>query len=97
MPTPHLPRNLLDEIEGALGETSTEVDRGRERLLALDELHTIGRRLSFQLGRPVTVFDVIDCAADNHERARRQALLRLLRTSHDTRVDRNPNQKEQPS
>jgi hypothetical protein len=95
MTTPHLPRNLLDEIETALGETSTEVDRGRERLVALDELHTIGRRLSFQLGHPVTVFDVIDSAADNHERARRQALLRLLRASHDTRGDRNHHEKEQ--
>ena len=94
MTTPHLPRNLLDEIETALGETSTEVDRGRERLVALDELHTIGRRLSFQLGHPVTVFDVIDSAADKHERARRQALLRLLRASHHT-GDRNPHEKEQ--
>jgi hypothetical protein len=76
---PHLPRNFLDEIEAALGESPAEIDGGWERTLALKELHLIVRRLSFALGRPVTVSDVVQHAKDDCERAHRQELLRRLR------------------
>jgi SpoVK/Ycf46/Vps4 family AAA+-type ATPase len=82
------------QFEERIKAVMDEIRRSKTVILFIDELHTIGRRLSFQLGHPVTVFDVIDSAADNHERARRQALLRLLRASHHT-GDRNPHEKEQ--
>jgi hypothetical protein len=76
---PHLPRNLLDEIETALRESPAEIDGDRERALALKELHLIVRGLSFELARPVTLSDVVQHAWDDCERAHRQELLRLLR------------------
>jgi hypothetical protein len=62
-----------------LQEVRIRVHADHERLAALDELHTLGRRLSFELGRAVTVFDVIRTAGDTGERERRQALVRSLR------------------
>jgi hypothetical protein len=80
-PRPDLPRNLLDEIEAALADSPGELDDDWERFTALQELRLIGRRLSFELGRPVAVTDVIHDAEDDGERARRRELLRLLRPS----------------
>jgi hypothetical protein len=76
---PSLPRNFLDEIEHALREVEAEVEGGRERLAALEELHAVSLRVSFELDRPVTVFDVILSTPDDTERAHRRELVRLLR------------------
>jgi hypothetical protein len=77
-PGPHLPRNFLDEIEATLRASPAETGDW-ERILAVQELHVIVRRLSFELGRPVTVGDVVLHAKDDRERAHRRELLRLLR------------------
>ena len=77
---PHLPRNFLDEVESALEETRTGLEGQRARLAALEDLHLIARSLSFELGRPVTVFDVVRTAASSRERAWRQQLLSVMRS-----------------
>jgi hypothetical protein len=76
---PSMPRNFLDEIETALREARESLDASRERIAALDELHTISLRLSFELDRPVTVFDVVRSARDDEDRARRRRLVHTLR------------------
>lgn len=78
-PPPQLPRNFLEEVESALEETRTTLEAQHGRLAALEELHTIARSLSFELGRPVTVFDVVRIADTSRERARRQRLLSIMR------------------
>lgn len=79
---PNLPRNFLDEVETALLETQTAIDNGKARLTELEELHHLARRLSYQLDRPVTVFDIIQTAHDQTDKAHRQTLIRTLRDHH---------------
>jgi len=63
----------MRQAQNAIGRT--------EQLLAeLDELHRLALRLSFELGRPPTVFDIVLTAPDDAERARRRELVRHLRT-----------------
>ena len=74
-----LPRDFLEEVEGALRETSTQLSGDRRRLAALEELAAVCRRLGRELGRPVSVFDVLRSATTDAERGRRHALVATLR------------------
>jgi len=76
---PPLPRDFLEEVEDALRETSTQLSGDRRRLAALEELAALCRRLGRELGRPVSVFDVLRTAASDGERSRRRALVTELR------------------
>jgi hypothetical protein len=76
---PKLPRNFLDEVETALREARATLDDTSEHIAALDELHCLCRSLSYELGRPVTVFDVVLSAHNDADRAHRRELVRLLR------------------
>ena len=76
---PPLPRDFLEEVESALRETATQLSGGRQRLVALEELASVCRRLGRELGRPVSVFDVLRSAASDTERRRRHALVATLR------------------
>jgi hypothetical protein len=77
--SPELPHNFVDEVELALEEARRALAAHSVRVAALEELHTIGRRVSFELGRPVTVFDVVRQAGDGRERERRRTLIHTLR------------------
>jgi|KBSMisStaDraftv2_1062788.scaffolds.fasta_scaffold168186_3 hypothetical protein len=76
---PPLPRDFLEEVEAALRETATQLSGGGQRLVALEELALVCRRLGRELGRPVSVFDVLRSAGSDAERRRRHALVAMLR------------------
>lgn len=76
---PRLPRDFLEEVETALRETSAQISVDHRRLAALEELATLCRQLGRDLGRPVSVFDVVRGATTELERQRRHALVRTLR------------------
>jgi len=78
---PELPHNFVEEVERALDEARRVLAELTVRVAALEELHNIGRRVSFELGRPVTVFDVVREAGDGREQERRRALIHTLRGS----------------
>jgi len=75
-----LPRTFIDEVETAVRHAHAAIDRSEQLLAELEELHRLTRRLSFELGRPPTVFDIVLTAPNHAERARRKELVRLLRT-----------------
>ena len=77
-PSP-LPRDFLEEVEAALRDAATQLSGDRRRLAALRELAAVCRRLGDDLGRPVSVFDVLRSAATDAERGRRHALVATLR------------------
>jgi hypothetical protein len=76
---PELPHNFVEEVERALEEARRALVDQSARVAALEELHRIGRRVSFELGRPVTVFDVVRQAGDGREREHRRTLIHTLR------------------
>jgi len=76
---PPLPRDFLEEVEAALRETAAQLSGGGQRLVALEELALVCRRLGRELGRPVSVFDVLRSAGSDAERRRRHALVAMLR------------------
>jgi hypothetical protein len=78
---PELPHNFVEEVERALDDARRVLAELTVRVAALEELHIIGRRVSFELGRPVTVFDVVREAGDGREQERRRALIHTLRGS----------------
>jgi hypothetical protein len=79
MDSPPLPRDFADEVEAALRETTVRLSGDRRRLAALQELAAVCRRLAAELGRPVSVFDVMRTAHSDDERARRHELIETLR------------------
>jgi hypothetical protein len=76
----NLPRTFIDEVETAMRQAQNAIGRTEQLLAELDELHRLALRLSFELGRPPTVFDIVLTAPDDAERARRRELVRHLRT-----------------
>jgi hypothetical protein len=83
-----LPRDFLDEVETELREAQRGLTRDHTRMAALEELHRLTLALTHDLGRALTVFDVIRSADTRGERERRLALVRQLRT--------DPTAKSQP-
>lgn len=74
-----LPGDFLDELAYEL-EASEQLARGQaERLAILSELHRVATSVARRLGRPVTVVDIIESAADESERDRLTALVNRLR------------------
>jgi len=78
-PPPPLPRDFLEEVEGALRETAAQISGDHRRLAALEELAAVCRQLGRDLGRPVSVFDVVQGATNDAERRRRHTLISTLR------------------
>jgi hypothetical protein len=76
---PSLPTDFLDEVETALRETARQLSGDHRRLATLEELAALCRQLRRDLGRPVSVFDLIRAAGGEGERQRRQTLVRELR------------------
>lgn len=76
----HLPRDFLDEVEWELHLARTSLVRSCERIASLEELLFVSLSTQTALGRPITVFDVVRSAND-HERARRVTLVRILRST----------------
>lgn len=74
-----LPRDFLDEVEMELTKARRSLTHDRGRIAAIDELYRVAFALSDQLGRPLTVFDLIRSADTERERERRLALVRQLR------------------
>ena len=79
-----LPRDFLEEVETELGAARRGLTRGRARTAALEELHSLVLDLTHDLGRPISVFDLIRSAKTQRERDRRLALARELRTDTST-------------
>jgi hypothetical protein len=77
----NFPRTFIDEVETAVRQAQANIDRAEQLLAELDELHRLTLRLSFELGRPPTVFDIVLTASTDADRARRRELVRLLRTN----------------
>jgi hypothetical protein len=77
-----MPRDFLEEVESALREAASRLSGDRRRLAALEELAALCRRIGHDLGRPVSVFDVLRTAASDTERTRRHALVATLRGRH---------------
>jgi hypothetical protein len=74
-----LPGDFLDELAYEL-EASERQARGQaERLAILSELHRVATATARHLGRPVTVRDIIESAADGPERDRLTSLVNRLR------------------
>ncbi len=76
---PPLPSDFLEEVEAALRETARQISGDHRRLAALEELAALCRQLRRDLGRPLSVFDVIRSAGGGSERQRRHTLVRELR------------------
>ena len=73
------PRDFRDEVACELRAAYSELACDRARIAALEELERLTIELTGSLRKPLTVFDVIEAAADRHERERRLALVRELR------------------
>jgi len=71
--------DFLDEIANELEASQQAVACQAERLAILAELQQVAAGASRRLGRPVTVFDVVDTAQDLSERDRLAELVRSLR------------------
>jgi hypothetical protein len=78
-PPPSLPSDFLEEVEVALRETTKQISGDHRRLATLEELAALCRQLQRDLGRPLSVFDVIGSAGGGRERQRRRTLVRELR------------------
>ena len=75
-----LPRDFLDEIETELAAAHRSVTRDGTHAAALDELHRLALAVTREFARPITVFDFIRSAATHHDRERRLALVRRMRS-----------------
>jgi hypothetical protein len=73
-----LPRDFLDEVERELRDARRNLTVDGGRVAALQELRRLVLGLVAELGRPVTVFDVVRTAKEDAERARRAGLVREL-------------------
>lgn len=75
-----LPRDLTDEITAELIHARIRVARSASRVSALENLLEVVWTVERDLGRPVTLVDLV-ASADPPERARRMRLVRALRPS----------------
>lgn len=82
-----LPRDFLDEVETELRDARRRLTQNRDRLAALEDLLRVAVAVAAELGRPITVFDLIRSAHERAERARRAELVRHLRTTAQPRGD----------
>src|SRR5579859_3760983 len=74
-----LPGDFLDELAYELEASEQQARRQAERLAVLSELHRAATAVARRLGRPVTVIDIIESAADESGRDRLTALVNRLR------------------
>ena len=74
-----LPGDFLDELADELEAREQQARRQAERLAILSELHRVATAVARQLGRPVTVVDILESAVDGSERVRLTALVNRLR------------------
>jgi hypothetical protein len=74
-----LPGDFLDELAYELEASEQQARRQAERLAILSELHRAATAAARQLGRPVTVLDIIESADDESGRDRLTALVNRLR------------------
>jgi hypothetical protein len=74
-----IPTDFLDELIDELEASQQAVACQAERLAILAELQQVAAAASRRLGRPVTVFDVVDTAQELTERDRLAELVRSLR------------------
>ena len=74
-----LPRDLTDEITAELIHARIRVARSASRVTALESLLDVVWRLERELGRPVTMLDLL-ATDDPDERRRRLLLARNLRS-----------------
>ena len=73
------PPIFIEELDCELEEAANDVERGAERLSLLAELQRVAVGVELRLGRPVTLFDVLDDARTEDERLRLEGLVRRLR------------------
>ena len=74
-----LPGDFLDELAYELEASEQQAHRQAERLGILCELHRVATAVARQLGRPVTVLDIIESSAEESERERLTELVNRLR------------------
>ena len=74
-----VPADFLDELAAELETSRENLVRQAERLSVLSELQRAANSATGRLGRPATLYDVIDAAPDPLERARLVELTRRLR------------------
>ena len=81
-------RDFVDEVATELRRAARSLTQNRDRLAVLEELREVAVVLAAELGRPITVFDVIRSAPTSNERERRIQLVRHLRsTAEETDSD----------
>lgn len=73
------PPNFLEELDREWAEASADLVRAVERLSLLAELQRVGVDATLRLGRPVTLYDVLESARTEDERLRLESLVRRLR------------------
>jgi hypothetical protein len=74
-----LPGDFLDELAYELDASEQQARGQAERLAILSELHRAATAAARQFGRPVTVLDIIESAADESGRDRLTTLVNRLR------------------
>ena len=79
------PPNFLEELDRELAEASAELVRAVERLSMVAELQRVGVDATLRLGRPASLFDVLETARTEEERLRLEGFVRRLR-AQDTRT-----------
>lgn len=73
------PRDLVDEIEAELIPARSALVRNDLRVAALEALLDLAWKLALELGRPVTISDLLTAAPTPVEHAHRLQLARSLR------------------
>jgi hypothetical protein len=76
--------DLLEEIGSELESSRCLAVRHVERLSALAELQREAAAATIRLRRPITVFDLVELAANESERRRVAALVSLLRSDDES-------------
>jgi len=74
-----IPGDFLDELAAELETSRENLVRQAERLSVLSELQRAANTATGRLGRPATLYDVIEAARDPQERDRLVELARRLR------------------
>ena len=77
-----VPGDFLDELAAELETSRENLVRQAERLSVLSELQRAANTATGRLGRPATVYDVIEAARDQAERDRLIELAKRLRESY---------------
>jgi hypothetical protein len=79
-----VPSDLLEEIGSELESSRCLAVRHIERLSALAELQREAAAAIIRLRRPITIFDLVELAADEGERRRVAALVSRLRSDNES-------------